>query len=77
MAVCECILVGQTVMFFCVCHALHLIQVKHKHHSLIAAGGSGVTLYAGPDLKLFILVGYDRSSSFVAWSTKAQLMIFF
>ena len=27
------------------------------------------------DLKLFILVGWDRSSSYVAWSSGAQLMI--
>ena len=26
------------------------------------AGGSGVKLYGGPDLKLFTLVGWDRSS---------------
>ena len=39
-------------------------------HSLIArrwigrqTGGSGVRLYDGPDLKLFILVGWDRRSS--------------
>ena len=30
-----------------------------------------------PDLKLFILVGWDRSFSSVAWSTGAQLMVFF
>ena len=30
-----------------------------------------------PNLKLFILVGLDRSSSSVAWSTGAQPMIFF
>ena len=30
----------------------------------------------GPDLKLFILVGWDRTSLSVAWSTGAQLMIF-
>ena len=35
------------------------------------------SIYDGPDLKLFILVGWDRSSSSVAWSTGAQLMIFF
>ena len=29
------------------------------------------------DLKLFILVGWDHSSSSVAWSTWAQLMIFY
>ena len=39
------------------------------------AGRSGLRLYDGPDLKLFILVGLDRSSSSVAWSTEAQLMI--
>ena len=27
-----------------------------------AAGGSGVRFYDGPDLKLFILVGWNRSS---------------
>ena len=31
----------------------------------------------GPDLKLFILVGWDRSFSSVAWSTGTQMMIFF
>ena len=41
------------------------------------AGGSGVRHYDGPDLRLFILVGWDRSSSPVASSTGAQLMIFF
>ena len=45
--------------------------------ALFNAGGSGVRLYDGPDLKLFILVGWDRSSSSVSWSTGAQLMIFF
>ena len=28
---------------------------------LAAPGGSGVRLYDGPDLKLFIFVGWDRS----------------
>ena len=36
-----------------------------------------VRLYDGPDLKLFILVGWDRSSSSVAWSSGDQLTIFF
>ena len=31
----------------------------------------------GPDLKLFILVGLDRSSTSVTWSNGAKLMIFF
>ena len=43
---------------------------------LLHAGGLGVTLYGGPNLKLFISIGWDRSSSSVAWSTGAQLMIF-
>ena len=33
--------------------------------------------YDGPDQKLFILVCWDRSSSSVAWSTGAQLIILF
>ena len=37
----------------------------------------GVRLYDGPNLKLFILVRWDRSSFVCCWSTKAQLMIFF
>ena len=37
------------------------------------AGGSGVRLYDGPDLKLIILFGWDWSSSSVAWSTGAQI----
>ena len=45
--------------------------------ALLYAGRSGVRLYDGPDLKLLHLVGWDRSSSSVAWSTGAQLMIFF
>ena len=43
---------------------------------LLHAGGSGVTLYGGPSLKLFILVGRDRSFSSVASSIGAQLIIF-
>ena len=41
------------------------------------AGGSGVRLYDGPDLKLFILVGWGRSFLSVAWPTGVQLMFFF
>ena len=33
------------------------------------AGGSGVRRYDGLDLKLFILVGWDRSFLSVAWPT--------
>ena len=41
------------------------------------AGGSGVRLYDGPDLKLFILVGWGRSFLSVAWPTGVQLVFFF
>ena len=41
------------------------------------AGGSGVRLYDGPDLKVFIFVGWDRSFLSVAWPTGVQLMFFF
>ena len=40
-------------------------------------GGSGVRLYDGPDLKLFILVGWCRSFLSVALPTGVQLMFFF
>ena len=40
-------------------------------------GGSGVRLYDGPDIKLFILVGWGRSFLSVAWPTGVQLVFFF
>ena len=36
---------------------LDLVRNPEERH----AGGSGVRLHDGPDLKLFILVGWDRS----------------
>ena len=36
-----------------------------------------VRLYDGPDIKLFILVGWDRSFLSVAWPTGVQLVFFF
>ena len=33
--------------------------------------------YDGPDIKLFILVGWDRSFLSVAWPTGVQLVFFF
>ena len=36
---------------------------------LLHAGGLGVRLYDGPEIKLFILVGWDRSFLSVAWPT--------
>ena len=41
------------------------------------AGGSGVRLYDGPDLKPFILVGWCRSFLSVAWPNGVQLAFFF
>ena len=41
------------------------------------AGGSGVRLYDGPDIKLFILVGWGRSFLSVAWPTGVLLVFFF
>ena len=40
------------------------------------AGGSGVRLDDGSDIKLFILVGLGRSFS-VAWPTGVQWLVFF
>ena len=43
--------------------------------SLIARRWVG--LYDGPDIKLFILVGWGRSFLSVAWPTGVQLVFFF
>ena len=40
------------------------------------AGGSGVRIFNGLDLKLFLLVGWDRSFFSVAWPTGVQLVFF-
>ena len=45
--------------------------------SLLHVGGSGVRLYGGTDIKLFILVGWGRSFLSVAWPTGVQLVFFF
>ena len=47
------------------------------HLSVANGFGSSVRLYDGPDLKLFILVGWDRSFLSVAWPTGVQLVFFF
>ena len=39
--------------------------------------GSGVSLYDGPDIKLFLLVGWGQSFLSVAWPTGVQLMFIF
>ena len=52
---------------------------KHDNaaYNQLHAGGSGVRLYDGPDSKLFILVGWDRSILSVAWPAGVQLVFFF
>ena len=42
------------------CLAINPITVDGFAALLLHAGGSGVRLHDGPDLKLFILVGWDR-----------------
>ena len=59
------------------CLLINPITVDNFDVLLLHADRSGVRLYDGPDLKLFILVGADRSSLAVALSTGAQLMIFY
>ena len=49
----------------------------YKRYKLLHAGGSGVRLYDGTDIKLFILVGLDRRFLSVAWPTEVQLVFFF
>ena len=63
---------GSTVEFAMVGVYFHYISYTLSLH----ASGLGIRLYDGPDLKLFILVGI-RALYSVAWSTGAQLMIFF
>ena len=36
-------------------------DIEKRQACLMHTGGSGVRLHDGPDLKLFILVGWDRS----------------
>ena len=62
--------VDRTSPFDCLC--LLIAQVPVHCFSITV-----FRLYDGLDIKLFILVGWDRSSSTVALSTGAQLMIFF
>ena len=42
------------------CLVINPITVD-DYATLLHAGGSGVRLHDGPDLKLFVLVGWDRS----------------
>ena len=60
----------------CSCTSSHLFLQKVVKHFL-HVGGSGVRPYDGPDLKLFILVGWGRSFLSVAWPTGVQLVFFF
>ena len=58
------------IIYFGLCMYAYL-----KFNSVLR--GSGVRLYDGPDLKLFILVGWGRSFLSVAWPTGVQLIFFF
>ena len=51
-----------------VCLVFNPIMVDN-YAAFYAAGESGVRLYNGPDLKLFILVGWGRSFLSVTWPT--------
>ena len=45
--------------------------------AFLVNGGSSVELDDGPDINLFILVGWGRSFLSVAWPTGVQLVFFF
>ena len=57
------------------------IIIRYKHNgyniNIMHAGGSGVRLNDGPDIKLFILVGWGLSFLSVAWTVGNQLLVFF
>ena len=48
-----------------------------NYAAFLQAAGSGVRLYDGPDIKLFVLVGCGRSFLSVDWPTGVQLVFFF
>ena len=52
-------------------------QCSYVYMSFYVCIALGVRLYDGPDLKLFILVGWGRSFLSVAWPTGVQLLFFF
>ena len=71
---------------FRICFGTIQLEILHYHltwteaaleTNILKGGGSGVRLYDGPDLKLFILVGWGRSFLSVAWPTGVQLVFFF
>ena len=66
-----------TGIYFYPLSAFPFTSKFHKGILFELAGGSGVRLYDGPDLKLFILVGWGRSFLSVAWPTGVQLVFFF
>ena len=56
-------------------HLKQGIQEFHRKYVLVPADKAANNV--GPDLKLFILVGWGRSFLSVAWPTGVQLMFFF
>ena len=59
------------------CLVFNPITVDNHAAFLLHADGSGVRLYDGTDIKLFILVGWGLSFLSVAWPTGVQLVFFF
>ena len=61
---------------------LFLKELIFSYNSMLMKGFNAYSsviypcVYDGPDIKLFILVGWDRSFS-VAWPTGIQLVFFF
>ena len=51
------------------CESLHAYFLTQSSLITMHAGGSGVRLYDGPDLKLLILVGWGRGFLSFAWHT--------
>ena len=64
------------VMLQYACLVINPITVNNFAALLNCTPVDRASLYDDPDLKLFLLVVWDRSSSSVAWSSGAQLMIF-
>ena len=53
------------------------VNTMEAYASLANSGDLNVRLYDGPDIKLFMLVGWGWSFLSVAWSTGVRLVFFF
>ena len=65
---------GQYNTLFCE-DAFHSRMSVNVYNNIKYIDKPNALLYDGPDLKLFILVGWVRSFLSVAWPTGAQLVI--